>query len=99
MKERSIAPFIILGLGGMLCLAGLLLYGTEAIAADLCLDRGGVFDYLRGVCRGNITNLPVPPLSQRNPIVLLCWTAGALLITASATTLILGKKRKSRAES
>lgn len=99
MKERGIAPFIVLGLGGMLCLAGLLLYGTEAIAADICLDRGGVFDYLRGICRENVTSLPVPPLSQRNPGVLLCWAAGTLLVAASTAILTLGRKEKRNAES
>ncbi|SFZ76657.1 hypothetical protein [Chitinimonas taiwanensis] len=92
MRERSIAPFIVLGLGGMLCLAALLLYGTEAIAADLCQDRGGAFDYLRGVCRDGVAGLPVPPLMQRNPAVGLCGMAGGLLLASASLTLLLRRK-------
>jgi hypothetical protein len=69
----------------LVALLGLLaLYCVRSIAADSCLDSGGVFDYISYVCRNDVNSLPSGTLVE--PIVAFSafFVAGVLLVISFA---------------
>jgi hypothetical protein len=76
-----------LGLGTMLMLAAAIFIGSEAISIDYCHDRGGQYLPRSGQCLEAITPRPLPPLTQRQPGMLMLGGVGLLLVAYSGWRL------------
>jgi hypothetical protein len=84
VKRTRIVDSLVLFVGAAAILATTVrTYVQEFSAADVCLDRGGSFDYTRMVCDHQLSH-PFVPFSTRHP-GLIPWT----LAVAAGTALVL----------
>ncbi|HEU4994177.1 MAG TPA: hypothetical protein VFT29_05130 [Gemmatimonadaceae bacterium] len=98
MKSWRLRIPLIVGLAGLV--ATLLPGIRERIAADRCLDRGGVYDYVAHACRTDVQTLPSGPSSllrapDAGSIVIALIVAMALariFITVDRRARTVGKR-------
>lgn len=84
MKRGIRALGIVLALLGVVMVAGAAL---EALRVDRCLDAGGSFDYVTGICDRQQSH-PHRPRRAVSP-----WMVGSLMFVAGVASLTFGRKR------
>lgn len=57
---------------------------VEFFAVDACLDAGHLYDYVRGLCRSDVEQLPYIPYLERN-----LWLLVAAVVSIGAGIAIL----------
>ena len=78
---------ILVLLGLVLAVPGVATYGREILAVDSCLDSGGSFDYVQGVCDHQQTH-HVVPFRRRHVLPTYGATLGGVLVVAGISMLL-----------